>query len=360
MCIISMSTLIYKRDKMELLKQVLPENWQDVPVLRQFVDDLPQNPYCTNSKGFAYIRNKQNAIRHRYIQPNHPSVCKWLVFDIDDPEALFKCFDLGLLPPQVIIKNPNNGHAHLAYRLTTPVGIGGFSSVKAMRYLASVQQALADALGADKGYGGNLIKNPCYIKANAPRDQFPIWADQDEYEENGERDEHETYIVRGIPPSYTLAELVEYIDLNYEEDSKKQTDVVAVNDSGYGRNCTLFDELRHRAYKLEDRSYRSVESYLKPIADNINDRFDVPLSHNEVKHIIRSIARYCSKTKFTESPKRFSKLQRWRVQQRWGDNSEKKQQALKMHLDGVKKKDIAEQLGVTTKTLTRWGLKKKK
>jgi len=132
------------------------------------------------------------------------------------------------------------------------------------------------------------------------------------------------------------------------------------NDSGYGRNCTLFDELRHIAYKLPDKSYRAVESHLKAIADDINNRFDVPLPYNEVKHIIRSIARYCSKTNFTESPKRFSGLQRWRVQQRWGDNAEKKQQALKMYLDGVKKKDIAEQLGVTTKTLTRWGLKKEK
>lgn len=339
---------------MECLKQVSPAGWEDVPVLRQFVDDLPEHPYCTNAKGFTYIRNKANAIRHRYIQPNHPAVRKWITLDIDDPEAIFKCFDLGLPLPQILIKNPENGHAHITFRIKTPIGIGGRSSIKAMRYLASVEKALTLAYGADLAYSGNLIKNPCYVKANASKEQLPLWINEDEYEENGERDEHETYIIHGVQSSYTLEELASHLDLEPYEQEK------AVNDTGFGRNCTLFDELRHRAYKLEDKSYRSVESYLKPIADNINDRFDVPLPYNEVKHIIRSIARYCSKTNFTESPKRFSRLQQWRAQQRWGDNAEKKQQALKMYLGGVKKKNIAEQLGVTTKTLTRWGLRKGK
>lgn len=354
MCIISMSTLIYKRDKMELLKQVLPENWQDVPVLRQFVDDLPKNPYCTNSKGLTYIRNKQNAIRHRYIQPNHPAVCKWLAFDIDDPEALFTCFDKSLPPPQVIIKNPVNGHAHYLYRLTTAVGIGGRSSIKAMRYLANVQRALAIALGADKGYSGNLIKNPLYVKANAPKQVLPIWINEDEYYINGERDEHEIYIVSGVQTSYTLAELADKADLNLLEHEK----YIAANDSGYGRNCTLFDELRHIAYKLADKSYNALIRHLTPISDGINNRFDVPLLYNEVKHIIRSIARYCSRVDFTESHQAFSELQRARVQHRWGDNTDKREQALQMYSEGIKKKDIAEKLEINLSTLTRWGIKK--
>lgn len=291
---------------MQCLKQISPEQWQDVPALRQFVDDLPRNPYCTNSKGFTYIRNKQNAVRHRYIQPNHPKVCKWLAFDIDDPEALFTYSDNGLPPPQIIIKNPTNGHAHYLYRLTTPIGTGGKSSMKAVRYLASVQKALATALGADKGYSGNLIKNPCYVKANAPKEVLPIWAHEDEYEENGERDEHETYIVKGVQSSYTLAELADYLDL---EPLFPQTTAEPANDAGYGRNCTLFNELRHIAYKLPDKSYNSVISELESISDSINNRFDVPLPYNEVKHIIKSIARYCSRTDFTESHKRFSERQ---------------------------------------------------
>ena len=89
---------------MECLKQVSPAEWEDVPILRQFVDDLPKNPYCTNSKGFTYIRNKQNAIRHRYIQPNHPAICKWLWFDVDDVDAMYSWSNANLPPPQIIVK----------------------------------------------------------------------------------------------------------------------------------------------------------------------------------------------------------------------------------------------------------------
>lgn len=310
---------------MECLKQVSPENekWQDVPVLRQFVDDLPKHPYCTNSKGFCHIRNKSHALKHAYIQPNHPAVCKWLVFDIDNAEALFTCFDEGLPPPQIIIKNPKNGHAHYLYRITTPVGVGGHSSVKAMRYLASVQKALAIALGADSGYSGNLIKNPL-------------------------SKEHETYIVQSVQPSYTLEELANYLDLQPYEQAE------SVNDAGFGRNCTLFDELRHIAYKLPNKSYRAIVSELEGIADVINNRFDVPLLQNEVKHIIRSIARYCSRTDFTESHKAFSELQRARVTKRWGDNTAKQEQAKMLKFEGLSCRKIAERLNVGKSTVARW------
>ena len=160
--------------------------------------------------------------------------------------------------------------------------------------------------------------------------------------------------MQGVQPSYTLEELANYLDLEPYEQAN------AVNDSGYGRNCTLFDELRHIAYKLPNKSYRAVESHLTPLADDINNRFDIPLLPNEVKHIIRSIARYCSRTDFTESHKAFSELQRARVTKRWGDSTDKQRQARQMYAEGVKKTDIAKQLGVTPRTLTNWGLSKKK
>ena len=251
-----------------------------MPILRQFERDLPAKPYCTNEKNYCHIRTKSHAIKHEYIQPNHPLVCKWLAFDIDDANALFAYYDNGLPPPQIIIKNPTNGHAHYLYRLTTAVGIGGRSSMKAVRYLASVQNALREALGADKAYSGNLIKNPCHK-------------------------DHETYIT-GTQPSYTLAELANYLDL---EPLYEQTKQAPANDGGFGRNCVLFDELRHVAYQLPDKSYDSVISELESISDSINNRFDVPLSYNEVKHIIKSIARFCSRMDFTESHRRFSERQ---------------------------------------------------
>lgn len=311
------------------IKQIDPTDWQNVSTLAQFYEDLATNPYCTNDKGFSYIRTKSHAIKHAYIQPNRPNVCRWLVFDIDDPQALFTYHDKGLPRPQIIIKNPENGHAHYAYKLTTPVGEGGKSSTKALKYLSSVQHALRLALGADRSYGGNLIKNPCH---NA----------------------HMVYIT-GAKPSYELAELAEHLDLQ----SPIKTD--AANDYGYGRNFSVFEHVRHQAYPLaETHSYSALESVLTGIANEYNQRFDEPLFPNEIKHIVRSIARYCSKKDFTASHKAFSELQRARITKRWGDNTDKQKQALEMYQNGVKKTVISKELGVTTRTLTNWGLQRKK
>ena len=311
---------------MYAIKQIDPTDWQSVSTLAQFYADLATNPYCTNDKGFSYIRTKSHAIKHAYIQPNHPEIIKWLVFDIDDPQALFAYHDKGLPRPQIIIKNPENGHAHYAYRLTTPVGNWRKSSQKAMRYLASVQKSLRLALEADKSYGGNLVKNPCHTL-------------------------HDVYLT-GAKPSYTLAELAENLDLELYQAKEP------ANDEGYGRNYSVFEHVRPYGYALASVSYSELVRQLQPIAEQYNQRFDVPLFPNELKHIVRSIARYCSKKDFTASHKAFSELQRARVTKRWGDNKDKQKQALEMYQNGVKKTVISKQLGVTAKTLTRWGLRK--
>ena len=314
---------------MYAIKQIDPTDWQSVSTLAQFYADLATKPYCTNSKGFSHIRTKSHAIKHAYIQPNHPEIIKWLVFDIDDPQALFAYHDNNLPRPQIIIKNPENGHAHYAYRLTKPVDKWRKASTKPVEYLASVQKALRLALGADKGYSGNLIKNPCHNL-------------------------HEVYIT-GAKPSYTLAELTEYLELEPYQQQEP------ANDEGYGRNVNVFNHVRHQAYPMaQDHNYKELERILTDIAEAYNQRFDIPLFPNELKHIVRSIARYCTRKDFTASHKAFSERQRARVTKRWGDNTDKQKQALEMYQNGVKKTVISKELGVTTKTLTRWGLRAKK
>jgi hypothetical protein len=342
---------------MECLKEVSPTDWRKLPELRQFYDDLANKPYCTNEKGTIFIRDKKHAIKHRFIQPNHPRIIKWLVFDIDHPDALFAFIDIGLPKPQVIIKNPKNGHAHYAYRLTTPVGIGGISSTRAESYLKAVRDALGEALGADPGYSGNLIKNPCYIKDNVKpnRNQLPIWADQDDYEVNGERDEHETYLT-GAQPSYTLTELADYLDLEPMYKQKRYQN--AANDIKYGRNCSLFEALRHIAYKYESKNFKAIEGYLKPIAEKMNQRFDIPLPSNEIKHIVGSIARYCDRMDFTASHKAFSKRQATRGAKggkaKGKAYDKKRRQAKDLYEQGLNKSEIARELEVSRRSVINW------
>lgn len=309
------------------IKQIDPTDWQSVSTLAQFYADLATNPYCTNDKGFSHIRTKSHAIKHAYIQPNHPEIIKWLIFDIDDPQALFAYHDNNLPRPQIIIKNPENGHAHYAYRLTTPVGNWRKSSQKAIRYFASVQKALRLALGADKSYGGNLVKNPCHTS-------------------------HEVYLT-GAKPSYTLSDLAENLDLELYQAQEP------ANDEGYGRNYSVFQHVRPHGYALASAPYSEIVRQLQPIAEHYNQCFDVPLFPNELKHIVRSIARYCTRKDFTASHKAWSELQSHRSKKRWGDNTDKQKQAQIWASEGVKIGVIAERLSVSPRTLTRWGVQKK-
>lgn len=322
---------------MEYLKQISVDNWQQIPQLSQFYDDLAKKPYCTNSKGFTHIRTKSHAIQHTHVQPNHPAVIKWLVFDIDDPEALFSYHDNGLPRPQIIVKNPDNGHAHYCYRLTAPVSMWGDAHIKPIQYLRVVYRALAEALGADLSYSGNLIKNPC-------------------------NPQHETYIT-GAKPSYTLAELSEHLDLI---DIKK--DIEPQNDDYFGRNCAVFHHTRHRAYPLADKlDANALLKEVLAIATEFNARFNNPLLPNEIYHIARSITRFCKSPRFGAYSDEF--IERQRIKGRNGglksDSSsggkarsaqyaERRKQAVIMHNKGMSKTKIAEKLGVSRPTVITW------
>ena len=207
---------------MYALQKIDPDQWEQIPILKQFYDDLPKNPYCTDEKGTCYPRHKKNAIQRAYIQPNHPQFIKWLCFDIDDPNALFAYHDNHLPRPQFTARNPSNGHAHYCYRLTLPVPMWGNAHSKPIEYLQAIYRALALAMGADLSYGGNLIKNPFSSL-------------------------HEIYIT-GTKPSYTLEELAQSLDLTIP-----QLQPQADNDDHFGRNCATFHHTRHKAYPIADQ-----------------------------------------------------------------------------------------------------------
>lgn len=321
---------------MYAIKQIDQTDWQNVSTLAQFYADLATNPYCTNEKGFSHIRTKSHAIKHAYIQPNHPEIIKWLVFDIDDPQALFAYHDNNLPRPQIIIKNPENGHAHYAYRLTKPVDKWRKASTKPVEYLASVQKALRLALGADKGYSGNLIKNPCH-------------------------NSHEVYIT-GAQPSYTLAELSEHLDLEPYQAQEP------ANDEGYGRNCAVFNHVRHQAYPLaQTHSYRELERVLTAIAYEFNECFDIPLFPNELKHIIKSIVKFCKSSQFGAYSVKFKEKQRedGRIGGKASNSSnggkarsakyaEKRAIAGEMRKQGSSYNEIASKLCISRRTAINW------
>ena len=91
--------------------------------LRQaFPDLIPRKPYCADllSDGLK-IRGKKSALKHRHIQLNGPTTFMWMPHDIDHSGAYFAHRDANVPEPNVIAINPENGHAHCAVLLTTPI-----------------------------------------------------------------------------------------------------------------------------------------------------------------------------------------------------------------------------------------------
>ena len=317
---------------MYALQKIDPDQWEQIPTLKQFYDDLPKNPYCTDEKGTCYPRHKKNAIQRAYIQPNHPQFIKWLCFDIDDPNALFAYHDNHLPRPQFTARNPSNGHAHYCYRLTLPVPMWGNAHSKPIEYLQAIYRALALAMGADLSYGGNLIKNPFSSL-------------------------HEIYIT-GAKPSYTLEELAQSLDLT------KPAELTADNDDHFGRNCATFHYTRHRAYKIADKlNEQQLFKQVLAIAEEFNANFDKPMLPNETYHIARSITRFCKSLRWGKYNQAF--IEKQRQAGRKGDSSQggkarsasyddQRTQAQNLRATGLSIRKIAEQMKVSKTSVQKW------
>lgn len=305
------------------------ENCEQIQAL---FSDLPKKPYCTNAKGFCHIRTKSQAIKHAYIQPNTPFKVKWLVFDVDDPNALFAFHDNDTPRPQLIIKNPSNGHAHYCFKLAFPVALMGETNQKAVKYLDSVYNALKRKLGADMGYSGNLIKNPTHSD----------W---------------QTYTTGANAQGYTLDELAEYLDL--DEPTTAQAHKVA-NDDYFGRNCSVFHATRHQAYAIAHKhDYSTLLRAVLAIATTENAKFDSPMFPNEVHHIAKSITMYCKSARFTAiSAQWFSRLQAHRGKQggkaKGRAYQDKREQAQSLANQGLSVRQIAEQIGVSKSSVANY------
>ncbi|MCM5531248.1 replication initiation protein, partial [Acinetobacter pittii] len=286
------------------------------------------------------IRQKKTAIKMPYIQHNPPSFISSLVFDVDTSDAYFSWFDANLPTPSWISKNRQNNHAHIGYMLATPVCTTHNAKHKIIEYTAKIQQAYSLALGADQGYSGLITKNPC----------------------NSQWENH----IFDVQP-YDLGYLADFVELQ-----ELKTDLKEV--SGLGRNCMMFDTVRFWAYEAirvfisgaPDDWYAEV---LK-VAINANDAFIQPLPYSEVKATAKSIARWVWRS-HTEAHAKF--IERQSIKGKTGaimanskgaciaggrarsqQYSDMRQEAMKFHILGFSKTEIAIKLNVSRRTVIRW------
>ncbi|WP_235985960.1 replication initiation protein [Acinetobacter baretiae] len=312
----------------------------------QFAEDFYKNlapkPYCSYGKGTAtLIRSKRCAVKFPLIQVNPPHIVRYLVFDIDAPDAYLHFSDAELPVPTWIAKNKNNGHCHICYELKTPVCKTENARLKPLAYLAAIEHSYANKLGADLNYAGLLTKNPINTEN---------W---------------EVTLLNSRP--FELDELADYVDLDYRPKKMTKNEI-----SGLGRNCAMFDSVRFWAYKAVGGSvaagYENWHSKVLNTAQSENYAFSQPLPYSEVKATASSVAKWVwRKHHSTEFQAKFSEKQanRAKIGNKKGSNSKGgkprslnyvnlRQDALKLHIQGMNNTQIAEKLNVSRKSITRW------
>lgn len=306
--------------------------------LEHIINKFPVKPYCSDDLSYGVkVRPKAIALLKRYIQANHPYYTNFLIFDLDSPTAYIDFFYdmVGVPTPNLIVENPENGHAHYIYQLATPIYQTDASRPKPIAFGNAVYLALREVLEADVNYSGLITKNALH--------------------------EHwRTHLLREQP--YTLKQLSERLDLTQHKINKPIAPDEAV---GLGRNCCLFHTVRHWAY-VEIRKYRgsTYPQWLQGVIDHcmtINTQFTAPMGYNEVKGIAKSIARWTWK----RDPYCYQEfIERQSIRGRKGglkggatrsaQYADLRERAKHLKGNGMNNTQIAEQLGVARYTVIRW------
>jgi hypothetical protein len=291
--------------------------------LALFRQRLPRKPYHSDALEYGLmIRSAVQAANARYIQPNGPTHRYWLVYDVDRVGAALDWSDRNAPPPTIVATNPYNGHAHLIYGLDVPVRTAPDARSGPLRYAAAVDCALRTLLDADAGYAGLICKNPLH----------PHWR-----------------INEWEPRLYALGDLDSWLDLSAYSDRRRR-----LPDYGLGRNCNLFDRLRHWAYRAIRQGWPEYDRWFEAVltrARAYND-FPTPLPEAEVIHTARSVARW---THRTLSPSGFAAVQAQRGRRKGAKRRDHLLPKVKeMAAQGVSMRDIGRTLGLNHRTVGRW------
>lgn len=255
--------------------------------IEDFALSIPVMPYCSdNPRKGVWMNRQEAALKKSHIQPNHPRLRRWLVFDLDHDDSYFRAEERNLPDPHFITVNPENGHAHVGYLLEKGVGWFDSSRQTPISLYRAVERGIANRIDADLSYHGFLCKNPFHSSWKTH------WQAQRPYD-----------LVR-------LADCLGKEEKNYTRGPTV----------GFGRNCTLFDRLRQDAYrevipfKREKSSESKFLSMLEGDALRMNRRFAAPLMQAEVRGIARSVSRWVWE-RFSTA--RFSEIQTERANLRW-------------------------------------------
>ncbi len=197
------------------------------------------------------------------MQVNGPALKYWMIFDNDYEESAFSWEDAGVAEPNFTVVNPANGHSHMIYGLLIPLVTTPSGRSAPLRYAGAIEAGYTARLRSDPGYGKLITKNPTH----------PSWR-----------------TIIGPQWAYDLDELASYLPDITKLRDKRRRHVV-----GVGRNVTLFDRLRHWAYKhINKTGWSSEQAWYDAVvlrAYYYND-FPAPLRESEITATAKSVAKW--------------------------------------------------------------------
>ena len=289
--------------------------------LQYFEENLPHRPYHTDDLAFGLrISGKGRALLARYIQQNQPHAQFWLVFDVDREGAAIDWSDRNAPAPNITVKNPVNGHAHLLYALNIAVRTAPDASVKALKYAAAVERSLCEKLCADVNYSGLICKNPFHLE----------WLVMEWREE-----------------AYTLDELADYLDLSAS--ARRSID----KHYGMGRNCHLFEMTRKWAYRAIRQGWPAFSQYTH--RNFTPETFAQYVADTHTPEIQAARGRKGGKANSSKNQADKGKVGgKNSGVVRWTANDDKRRRALDMYILGASTEDIAVAVGVSRWTVRRW------
>ncbi|WP_261887455.1 replication initiation protein [Vibrio aerogenes] len=316
----------------------------------------PYYPRCSWDKTASKSRPTELAFKMPYIQIQPTAEQSWLVFDLDHNNP-FIWQDANLPPPNLIVSNRNNGHAHLYYAISK-VCKSEKADPKIIRYKENVYKAMAQRLKADPCYTGFISKTP-----------FHSWWRTSELHT-------QQYNLGDLAASVT-SEISQIIARDNTSSSK------AVNPKTYAyRNPCLFDVVRNFAYSIvraeraqENYSgfYKEVESYaLEQNTKFVGLGWESNLPESEVHHTVKSIVNWtwnrytgnrdCNRGVMNlESVIPLKAKQRLAARYSARTKSEKTLRRIKMTIQNIRQKGdkvtctlIAKTLGISRQTVSKY------
>ncbi|MEB0222132.1 replication initiation protein, partial [Pseudomonas sp. AB12(2023)] len=133
--------------------------FEDGTALNRIVLEAPYLARCSDNKTATLVRPRKYALRYPYMQINRPGMVSWLIFDLDHTNSL-AWDDARLPPPNLTVRNRNNGHSHLYYAIPS-VCTTENARDKPIQYMKAVYAAFAIRLDADTEYNsGPVAKTP--------------------------------------------------------------------------------------------------------------------------------------------------------------------------------------------------------